>query len=569
MTSGVAWSGGFALAVLVVLGVIGGLTASFGFAEIAALGLLNIIIVAVLRAGMAVKSLIAAAVGVLFGTVGVSSITGEVRFVFQQPQLWQGLPFGPVILGLFALPEMIDMSLAGRGASSGAARRGALALLARIPLTVVGSTALPVTFVMGFLTIGSWLALPIMLVCMGVGIIMKRCGWGWARFPLLVGFFLGPIVENNLLPARSVVDTISVLGLGQSVIVGVVARPIVLAAALTAVVLIYLSYRSAQILTKTVAAPLERASVLSALWQTGNLPVLLAVGGAMAFFVGSLGFRTIESWLFPRYAVALIIVLALLQLLFNLRGAGRDTEGAVYSRVLPGIRQAVWFGALAYVMLFAAILALAEARADRSWLIWFSSIYGLTSLVAALAIAVFYRSGNQAASLWRNQSLWLIAGVAVVAFVLTFPSSRLNAPFPVGFAYPFPVGGSFEATAIVILTALVPFVFQLRNREPSETMEPGAPEPALWPSQGVWAMTAALALFLLVSGVVGLRWAAVAFAGGIPLFLLPRGFAIPGRVAASAAAMAVVSLFVVWVDAVLHPIWPQAALIDWFGETVF
>lgn len=87
---------------------------SFGFPEIAAMAFFGIAMVSALSAGAMVKGLAAGAFGVLLGTVGINPITGDVRFVFQQPNLWSGLPLISTTLGLFALPEMIDLSMARR-----------------------------------------------------------------------------------------------------------------------------------------------------------------------------------------------------------------------------------------------------------------------------------------------------------------------------------------------------------------------------------------------------------------------------------------------------------------------
>jgi putative tricarboxylic transport membrane protein len=54
-----------------------------------------------------VKALMAAAVGVLLGTVGIEPMSGYRRFTFGLPQLWEGLSFVPVVMGLFGLAEVL------------------------------------------------------------------------------------------------------------------------------------------------------------------------------------------------------------------------------------------------------------------------------------------------------------------------------------------------------------------------------------------------------------------------------------------------------------------------------
>ena len=99
-----------ALILAILVPVIKPFVLSFGFPEIAAMAFFGIAMVSALSSGAMVKGLAAGAFGVLFGTVGINPITGDVRFVFQQPSLWSGLPLIATTLGLFALPEMIDLS---------------------------------------------------------------------------------------------------------------------------------------------------------------------------------------------------------------------------------------------------------------------------------------------------------------------------------------------------------------------------------------------------------------------------------------------------------------------------
>ncbi len=62
--------------------------------------------------GSPVRNLIAGAVGVLIGTVGIHMTTGVERFTFGLPELSDGIHFVPVLIGLFALAELLDQSQA-------------------------------------------------------------------------------------------------------------------------------------------------------------------------------------------------------------------------------------------------------------------------------------------------------------------------------------------------------------------------------------------------------------------------------------------------------------------------
>jgi len=90
----------------------------FGPAEICVLVFLALTFVAVLGKEDITRSMIAGLAGLLLAMVGLENITNQARFTFDLLALRDGLPLVPVILGLFAVAEMIDMWVHG-GALSG------------------------------------------------------------------------------------------------------------------------------------------------------------------------------------------------------------------------------------------------------------------------------------------------------------------------------------------------------------------------------------------------------------------------------------------------------------------
>lgn len=94
----------------------------FSYTEIAMLALFGVAMVALLSKGSMAKGLAAGALGLLLGTVGVDPFSGVDRYTFGQLSLWQGLPIVTAILGFFALPELIDLTMTRDAvASEGAA----------------------------------------------------------------------------------------------------------------------------------------------------------------------------------------------------------------------------------------------------------------------------------------------------------------------------------------------------------------------------------------------------------------------------------------------------------------
>ncbi|MBE0615735.1 MAG: tripartite tricarboxylate transporter permease [Burkholderiales bacterium] len=117
--------GGYALQVAVVSSALGGiasafslmllapplakLTLLFGPAEVfwtAVFGLSSIVF---LLGGSPVKGLVSAAGGVLFSLVGTDGITGYDRFVYDQTELLDGIHIVVLLVGLYALPPVIDL----------------------------------------------------------------------------------------------------------------------------------------------------------------------------------------------------------------------------------------------------------------------------------------------------------------------------------------------------------------------------------------------------------------------------------------------------------------------------
>jgi len=80
---------------------------SFGPPEFFTLILFSLTIIAGVSGDSLTKGLISAAFGLLAATVGLDLVYGTDRFIFGQTELMAGLNFIPVLIGLFALPEIL------------------------------------------------------------------------------------------------------------------------------------------------------------------------------------------------------------------------------------------------------------------------------------------------------------------------------------------------------------------------------------------------------------------------------------------------------------------------------
>ncbi len=85
----------------------------FGPPEVFILAFLALTFVAVLGKEDMTRSLIAALLGLLLAMIGVDNVTNTFRFTMNIDALGDGLNLVPVILGLFAVAEMIDLWVRG------------------------------------------------------------------------------------------------------------------------------------------------------------------------------------------------------------------------------------------------------------------------------------------------------------------------------------------------------------------------------------------------------------------------------------------------------------------------
>ena len=97
------------------------LVLSIGSPEFFMLALLGITFVGSLSGGNLVKGLMAGGLGLLISTIGLDPIRGIPRFTFegilgQGPSifLWDGIDLVAVTIGLFAIPEIIDLAVQGK-----------------------------------------------------------------------------------------------------------------------------------------------------------------------------------------------------------------------------------------------------------------------------------------------------------------------------------------------------------------------------------------------------------------------------------------------------------------------
>ncbi len=83
------------------------------------LTVLGLSMVGVMAGNSIIKGLAAAGLGLLLGGMGTAPATGEPRMIFDLDYLWDGLPLVVVGLGIFAIPEIVDLLRQNRSIAGG------------------------------------------------------------------------------------------------------------------------------------------------------------------------------------------------------------------------------------------------------------------------------------------------------------------------------------------------------------------------------------------------------------------------------------------------------------------
>jgi TctA family transporter len=112
-----------AVALAAAIPVVRPLVLTFGSPELFMLAIVGLAFIASLSAqgtrGM-LRGFIAGGLGLLLATVGQDPQAGVARFTFDTLYLWQGLDLVPVLVGIFAIPEIIDLFVRGNSIAGNA-----------------------------------------------------------------------------------------------------------------------------------------------------------------------------------------------------------------------------------------------------------------------------------------------------------------------------------------------------------------------------------------------------------------------------------------------------------------
>jgi len=100
-----------ALVLAVSVPVLRPLLLLIGSPELLAFSIFGLSMVATLSGRAPLKGLAAAALGLMLSMIGSRAQGGTMRWTFDTLYLWDGVPLVPVVLGLFALPELAELAI--------------------------------------------------------------------------------------------------------------------------------------------------------------------------------------------------------------------------------------------------------------------------------------------------------------------------------------------------------------------------------------------------------------------------------------------------------------------------
>ena len=98
-----------ALMVAIAIPILRPVMLFLGSPELLAFAVLGISMVAVLSGNTPLRGITVGCLGVMLAMIGTDPQSGTLRWTFNSLYLWDGLPLVPLLLGVFALPELCDL----------------------------------------------------------------------------------------------------------------------------------------------------------------------------------------------------------------------------------------------------------------------------------------------------------------------------------------------------------------------------------------------------------------------------------------------------------------------------
>ncbi len=90
----------------------------FGSPELFIIAIMGITFIGTLAGASLIKGLLAGGLGLMLAAIGVDPQTGSLRYTFGSLYLWDRLDLIPVVVGMFAIPEIVDLAVRGTSIAS-------------------------------------------------------------------------------------------------------------------------------------------------------------------------------------------------------------------------------------------------------------------------------------------------------------------------------------------------------------------------------------------------------------------------------------------------------------------
>lgn len=556
-----------AIALTIAIPVIRPFVLKFGFPEIAAMGLVGVGMVSILSRGAMRKGLIAAGIGMLMATIGKDPFTGTSRLTLG-PLF--SLPLVPVALGLFAMPEMIDLTMTRRavapaGADVSTARvfEGAREGLRHWRMVIRQS--LFGVFLGAIPGVGSavidWLS-----YAFGIFFSKDKSQFGKGS---LEGVMFAESAQNAKEGGQAI-PTLAmgvpggptwVLVMAGMLAYGVAPGPQMLGhhADITILLVITLALGNLAItgigllvtgqLAKltTIPYPVIGAIIIPILFLTAFIETFSWRGIQVVFVVAAMGL-VMKQYHWPRPPMLLGFILApIIEMNYQ---SGLSIDGAWGILQRPVTMTIVGVAVVTAVLFLRAIR---KVEQEQEELLEADSVSDGTAMDEL--------PGDKP---WFHRLQWRWEHLVPLAILIVASWAAIEASGYPDRAQPFPL---WISVSVAVLAAIQLFdqathperLHDVMDLSMTSTHLEGAGRTAL-------VMMGLLAMFLLIGTTVGMKWGAVAFGAAVPIVFL-GGL---GRWPLAALTSGLVYLFVyVVLDNVLFILWPEPFIGNWLAEHVF
>jgi TctA family transporter len=108
-----------ALSLAISIPIMRPLVLLFGSPELFIIAIMGITFIGTLAGTSLIRGLLAGGIGLMLAAIGVDPQTGSLRYTFGSLYLWDRLDLIPVVVGLFAIPEIVDLAVRGTSIASG------------------------------------------------------------------------------------------------------------------------------------------------------------------------------------------------------------------------------------------------------------------------------------------------------------------------------------------------------------------------------------------------------------------------------------------------------------------